>query len=141
MRQFLCIVFLCLSASQSQATEILIACEYKSRVYMGIVDVSKSGLQRIFGHDAYVKQHNKGFLRISIQMEAETRDIIFSGRSGAMSYNSGEVDQRVNCTQEALVRDKVKTPKSSAIKVDEKNEYLWYFDENGFRMSYITEKP
>lgn len=143
MRKIFQLILLSLSAGSAQATEILIACEYNKKVFMGIVDTSNRGLQRIFGHEAYIKQHNKGFLRVSIQMEAETRDIIFSGRSGAMSYNSGEIDQRVNCTQEALIRDEIKsnTPNNRAANVEENHDYLWYFDKEGLRMGYVTDKP
>lgn len=143
MKNMFYIIFLSIAASSSQATEVLIACEYDQKVFMSIVDTDKTGIQRVFGHNAYVKQHNKGFLRVSIQMEAETRDIIFSGRSGAMSYNSGVIDQRVKCRQEALLPDAIKKRKQEFVaeSEEEQKEFLWYFDKDGRITSYVTKKP
>lgn len=123
----------------AKAEEILIACEYENKVFMSIVDTSRSGLQRVFGHNAYVTQHKAGFLRISIQMDVESRDIIFSERSGAMSYNSGEIDQNVSCRLEELTNAAMNVPEE--MPDQGKHDYLWYFNQHGIEMSYTTDEP
>lgn len=123
----------------AKAEEVLIACEYNDKVFMSVVDTSRRGLQRVFGHNAYVTQHKAGFLRVSIQMDVESRDIIFSGRSGAMSYNSGEIDQRVRCRLEELINPVINAPDEA--QDQGKHDYLWYFNQHGVEMSYTTDEP
>ena len=110
---------------------------------MGIVETAKSGPQRIFGYDARVDEHKDGFLRVSIQMGVETYELIFSGRSGVMSYNTGEIDQNVQCRQEVLLPPSKAAPdvRPPVETSSDQHDYLWYLNRDGMQMSYITENP
>lgn len=123
-----------LCCSAVGAEEILIACQYNEKWYMSIVDTDYNGLQRVFGHNAFVTEHNKGFLRVTIRMEVSEYDLIFSGRSGAMSYDSGEIDPDVSCRLEPLL-----PPENAALPG--RHDYIWYFNHNGVEKSYITGSP
>lgn len=123
-----------LMASEAIAEEVLIACQYKEKWFMSIVNTNHSGIQRVFGHDAYVTEHNKDFLRVRIVMEASVSHIIFSGRSGAMSYDSGEIDPEVSCRLERLRPPRQHIPQG-------RHDYLWYFNDFGVERSYTTTTP
>lgn len=123
-----------ITAPKAIAEEVLIACQYNEKWYMSIVNTDHAGIQRVFGHDAYVTEHNKGFLRVRIVMEASISDLIFSGRSGAMSYDSGEIDPDVSCRLERLRPPEQRVPQG-------RHDYLWYFNDFGVERSYTTTTP